>query len=69
VKTGTNLRHIEAVLLSFCAFGVQLRLTARLFRGCLEGAQTAHFIHDSLGFELALEALESAVNGFSLACG
>jgi len=57
---------VEAEL-HLAALGVGLGLALGFLGGRLEGAQTAHFVHDPLGIELVLPALERAVNGFSLA--
>ena len=44
-------------------------LAALLFHGVFESATTAHFLEDTLGVELGLKALESAVDRFSFTYG
>jgi hypothetical protein len=61
-----QLGHLEALLFGFRALRVDLRFAACLLGRRLECAQAAHFVHDSFGFELALQALERAVDWLSL---
>ena len=53
--------------LHFGALGIVLGLATGLLSRRLEGAQTAHLFEDTLGVELRLKTLESAVDGLSFA--
>ena len=44
-------------------------LAALLIHGAFESAATAHFLEDTLGVELSLEALEGAIDRFSFTYG
>ena len=44
-------------------------LAALLIHGAFESATTAHFLEDTLGVELGLEALKSAIDRFSFTYG
>ena len=48
------------------ALGIGLGLALGALRWSLERAQTTHLVEDSLGVELGLEALESAIDRFAL---
>lgn len=62
-----RLRLKREAMLRLRALRVGLGLAARFLGRRLEGAQAAHFIHDALGFEFALQTLERAIDGLTFA--
>jgi hypothetical protein len=64
----TGLGHVETEL-GLGALGVGFCFALGALRGRFKRAQTADFIHDSLGLELAFQSLEGSVDGFSFADG
>ncbi len=63
-----ELAHVETEL-GLGALGVGLGFALGALRRRFKRAQTANFIHDSFGFELAFQPLERAIDGFSFAYG
>jgi hypothetical protein len=61
-----RLGGIEAEF-RFRALRVGLGFATRLLGGRLKRPEASHFVHDSLGVELALEAFKSAVDRLSFA--